>query len=516
MVQHVDTDILVLGSGGAGLRAAIEAEKQGVKVTVVSKSSAGMMSASVVTNGYFKVAVGGATKEEHYRATVDAGKGLSDPELVKVLVEEGPERVTELDRFGVTIQTLRGMASCGDDPQVRGLGFIQPMVKYLRDRGVEFVDNCIISKLLTDGDRVIGAVGFKEEPMIFSAKATVLGTGGCGAIYPRTDCPATILGDGYSLAYEAGASLRDMEFTQFVPVGLAEKAHPLVIIYGDLVDKGRILNSEGEDVVAKYRIMNRPLTTMARDQLSVAMMREILDGRGIDGAVQLDAVQVIKERGLEKLVAVDAQRKALIKAGIEEKPIKIAPVSHFTMGGVQIKPDCSTGVTGLFAAGEVTGGVHGANRIGGNAMTEIIVFGARAGASAAAYASKQGKPDLKHLFEPELREYNRIMENEPLEATLPKLKKLMWAHVGVVRNGQGLSNAIRLMNEQEASAQCSGAIKSVDVKGLIETRLAIKTARLVADSALTREESRGTHFRTDYSEQLSNWNKPIIVKYHNK
>ncbi|MCX6648911.1 MAG: FAD-binding protein [Candidatus Bathyarchaeota archaeon] len=505
-------DVLVVGSGAAGLRAAIEAERLGVHTLVVSKSPAGMRTASAVTNGFFKAAVGGASKEEHLKATMDSGKGLCDPALVNVLVEEGPERIAELERFGMAIQIRKGSASCGDDPQARGLGFVKPLITFAKEQGVEFLENCVVSRLLLDHDRVVGAVGYAEEPVTIYAKATVLATGGCGALYSRTDCPLSLLGDGYALAYEAGAALRDMEFTQFVPVGLAEKGHSLVVIYGDLVDKGTVLNSEGEDIVKKYNITTRPLTTMARDQFSAAMMREVTEGRGVDGAVLLDATKIVKEVGLESLIPVDAQRKALERAGVAEKPIKIAPVSHFTMGGATITPTCATTLPGLYAAGEVTGGLHGANRIGGNAMTEIIVFGARAGASAAAETKKATKHTSTKQAEAEIEAYSKTMTGESSVNPLAELRGIMWDKVGIVRSGERLQDALQSIRKHQKAAATLTAADPATLRAVIETRFAAKVAELVAASALKREESRGTHYRTDYPNQSEKYAKPIPNK----
>jgi succinate dehydrogenase/fumarate reductase flavoprotein subunit len=505
-------DVLVIGSGAAGLRAAIEAERLGAHTLVLSKGPAGMRTASAVTNGYFKAAVGGALKEEHMKSTLDSGKGLCDPALVKVLVEEGPERIAELENFGMAIQIHKGSASCGDDPQARGMGFVKPLVAYAKEQGVEFLENCAASILLQDHGRVVGAVGYAGEPVTVYAKETILATGGCGALYLRTDAPLPLLGDGYSLAYEAGATLRDMEFSQFVPVGLAEKGLPLVVIYGDLVDKGLVLNSEGEDIVKKYNITARPLTTMARDQFSAAMMREVTEGRGVDGAVLLDATRIVKEVGLETLIAVNAQRKALEDAGVKERPIKIAPVSHFTMGGIVITPDCATSLPGLYAAGEVTGGIHGANRIGGNAMTEIIVFGARAGASAADEAKKTAKPAPLKQIESEIEQYTKTLTGETCNNPLLDLRKTMWEKVGIVRSRASLEDAlIQIRNCQKATE----ALKATDASALrtiIETRLAAKAAEIVTTSALKRRESRGTHYRSDFPNQSEQYARPIIVK----
>jgi L-aspartate oxidase len=181
-------DVLVIGSGAAGLRAAIEAERLGAHTLVLSKGPAGMRTASAVTNGFFKAAVGGASKEEHMKSTLDSGKGLCDPALVNVLVEEGPERIAELKSFGMAIQIRRGSASCGADPQARGMGFVKPRVAYAKEQGVEFLENCAASTLLQDHGRVVGAVGYAGEPVTVYAKATVLATG-CATV-ARTDAPS--------------------------------------------------------------------------------------------------------------------------------------------------------------------------------------------------------------------------------------------------------------------------------------------------------------------------------------
>jgi len=505
-------DVLIIGSGAAGLRAAIEAQGLGAHTLIVSKTPTGMRTASAVTNGFFKAAVGGASKEEHLKSTMDSGKGLCDPALVNVLVEEGPERIAELERFGMTIQIRKGSASCGDDPQARGLGFVKPLIAFAKEQGAEFLENCAISRLMQDHGRVVGAMGYADEPVTIYAKATILATGGCGALYSRTDAPLSLLGDGYALAYDTGAVLRDMEFNQFVPVGLAEKGHPLVVIYGDLVDKGLVLNSRGEDIVKKYNITARPLTTMARDQFSAAMMREVIEGRGVDGVVLLDATKIVKEVGLESLIPVDAQRMALDAAGVREKPIKIAPVSHFTMGGAVINSDCATNLPGLYAAGEVTGGIHGANRIGGNAMTEIIVFGARAGANAAAEAKKTARQTAAKKAEEEIEAYNKILTGEACNSPLPELRKTMWDKVGIVRSGASLNYALTQISRYQKTAAALTAADPSALRSVIETRLAAKVAELVAESAIKRMESRGTHFRTDYPSQLEKYAKPILVR----
>lgn len=501
MTSYYEADVLIIGSGGAGLRAAIEAEKQGANVLLVSKSATGMKNATIVANGSFRAAIKGYTVEEHRKATMEGGKHLNDPALVDVMVREGAERLLELRDYGVAIETRYGNVLCGDNPEARGLGFIQPMVKYLKERGVQLVDRCTITALVKENGRVIGAVGLRDEPVVFSAGATILAAGGSAGVYSRTDCPVSIAGDGYALAYETGAVLRDMEYIQFTPVAVAEPGYPGFAMYGDIVDKGTLLNSLGEDIVERHGITQRPLTTMARDHLSRAIMTEVQEGRGVDGAVLLDAVDVINEVGLEKLIARSAQRKALLDMGADEKPFKIAPACHFTMAGVEIKPECSTNIPGLYAAGEVTGGLHGANRLGGNALTEIVVFGAIAGASAAEYAKNNPHTEVSYEFKAAYK-----TEIDPAE-TMKELRTLMWDKVGVVRSKESLTQAIDKLNEMSRQQFNEEDINYQ--KQTAETRMAILASTLTATAALRRKESRGTHYRTDYPETRQEWLRPI-------
>jgi len=503
MVTYYEADVLIIGSGGAGLRAAIEAEARGANVLIVSKAATGMKNATIVANGSFRAAVDGYTVEEHRQVTMEGGKHLNDPALVDVLVSEGAEQLLELRKYGVAITTRYGNVLCGDNPEARGLGFIQPMVKYLKERGVQLVDKCTITELIKENNRVIGAVGLSDEPVVFKAGATILAAGGSAGVYSRTDCPVDIAGDGYALAYMAGATLRDMEYIQFTPVAVAEKGYPGFAMYGNIVDKGTLRNSLGEDIVEKHGITQRPLTTMARDHLSRAIMTEVQEGRGVDGAVLLDASDVINEVGLEKLIARSAQRKALLDLGADEKPFKVAPSCHFTMAGVEIRPDCSTNVPGLYATGEVTGGVHGANRLGGNALTEIVVFGARAGASAAEYAAKHPRQEINYEFKGAY-----TTETDPAE-TMKELRGLMWDKVGIVRSKESLSSALDRLSEISKLRFNESDINQQ--KQAAETQMAILASTLTTLSALRREESRGTHYRVDIPEMKPEWLKPIRV-----
>lgn len=511
MAIEYSTDVLVIGSGGAGLRAAIEAEALGADVIIVSKSPTGMKTASVVTNGWFRAAVGGVTKEEHYNATMAGGKDLNDTELVKVMVEEGPEMVMELEKYGMALQTHNGMVSCGDNPKARGLGFIQPMVNYLKERGVRLVENCLITKLVKADGKVVGAVGMQDEPVVFKAKAVVLAAGGSGGLYTRTDVPINMTGDGYALAYDAGAILRDMEFVQFLPVGLAEPGQPLIPVYGPIVEEGRIINVDGEDLVEKHNITARPLAMMSRDLLSRALMREVEEGKGLDGAALIDATDVIKEHGME-LFRNQGHRNVMEAVKVGERPIKVAPLCHFVMAGVRMTPDGETNVPGLYVAGEVAGGVHGANRIGGNAMTDIIVFGARAGAASVEYAKGTFLTEVTDEADSEVQRIEAKKGAEYSEDLHGKLCELMWTHVGVVRSGGKLKEALNMLAVLGEKADAATGSDDDQVRRILEAEMAIKASVLTAKAALSRKESRGTHFRLDYPESSDEWLRPLLMR----
>jgi succinate dehydrogenase/fumarate reductase flavoprotein subunit len=255
MVARHESDVLVIGTGGAGLRAAIEAHEREADVLVVSKSPAGYNNATVVAGGGFRAAMGGLTPDEHMEDTLRVGNHLNDRGLVEVFTREGGMRVLELKRFGVEMRVRRGGISVGDTPGLMGLGMTKPMVEHLREEEVRILENIIVTRLLKSGDVVVGAVGYDAkngEPCVFSFKAVVLATGGAGALYERTDNPRRVTGDGYSLAFHAGALLRDMEFTQFYPLALAEPGHPPYLLGGPMSEEGKILNRHGEDIPEKH------------------------------------------------------------------------------------------------------------------------------------------------------------------------------------------------------------------------------------------------------------------------
>jgi succinate dehydrogenase/fumarate reductase flavoprotein subunit len=517
MVLNIMSDVLVIGAGGAGLRAAIEAEALGVSVVVVSKAPAGMNNATVVAGGGFRAAIEGLTPEEHMEDTIRVGNGVNDRRLVEVFAREGGWRVLELRKFGVEMSVHRGGISVGDIPSLMGLGITKPMVEYLRERGVRIIDNVIVTKLLTSGGAVVGAVGYdirNDRPTIFSSGAVVIATGGAGALYKRTDCPLRTTGDGYSLAYHVGARLRDMEFVQFFPLALAEPGSPPYLMGGPITEEGRIVNRLGEDIPEKHRVTARPLVLKSRGPLSVAIMREIVEGNGFDDAVHIDATEVFKRHGEDGWTSTGRYAYFRDKLKAAEKPFRVAPICHFCMGGLMTDMNGDTGVPALYAAGEVVGGVHGANRHGGNALTAITVFGARAGAASAEYAKTRNPMQVESLAKSELERYDAIRKGEsgvdPREV-MSQLRELMWLKAGIVRGEKGLMEALAMLGELRETVHGLSASRGREMLVALEVPLALDSAEMIIRAALERRESRGAHFRTEYPEEDEAWLKTVVI-----
>ena len=517
MVKHVQTDILIIGTGGAGLRAAIHAHEQGAKVTLVSKAPAGYNNCTIVAGSGYLAAVGGMTIDEHRERTYSTGKGLNDPKLVDVLVEEGGKRVLELNKYGCVVNEHFGGISVGDDETKLGQGITLPQVRYLREKGVEFIENVIITKLLKKDEAVVGAVGYdgrENEPIIFQTKALLLASGGAGALFKRTDCPLRTTGDGYRLAMEAGARLRDMEFCQFFPLALAEPDAPNLLVDGKVIWEGKIVNTLGDDVPAKHNVTERPYIAKSRDLLSRAMMKEVHDGFGMDGAVLLDARDVVKNGEPDDWYGMANNKYFREKLGADERLIRIAPLSHFTMGGVVADTHGETGVPGLIVAGEVMGGIHGANRHGGNALTDVTVFGVRAAQRAVEYASNHEYVDVEEQAKPELEHYEKLT-NRDVGYTPPTLMDLvrvnMWDNVGVIRDSYTLVDAYERLSQIRDSTRNMLAKPGKQLLNALELEMALDVCEYIIRAAMERRESRGAHYRLDHPEENPEWRKTIIL-----
>jgi succinate dehydrogenase/fumarate reductase flavoprotein subunit len=503
-MEHVACDVLVLGSGAAGLRAAISAREAGLDVLVVSRAGPGKSTCTGLSGGV----MGGAESSgaaRHLERTLQAGRGINQPVLAEILCEEAPKRLGELMRWGIQAEMRKGFLFAKGRPPAMGEEIVHCLLRKNRELGTRFMPNLTAAGLVLENG-VAGLVGFARrsgELIAFCSGAVVLATGGAAALYFRHDNPGRMLGDGWILAIEAGALLQDVEFVQFYPVCLAESGHAPLVIPPGLADRGLLVNEGGEDILKKYAIDERPAAERARDRLSHALFQEIYR-KGQE--IFLDLHDVTEEKWQSDPFSASMRVILGDRCGALTRPVRVAPAAHHTMGGVKIDGSGAASVPGLFAAGEVTGGLHGANRMGGNALSETLVFGARAGNSAADWAKRSGAQERRSVLR-RLDEQFGALESIRCGETglLDRIRKIMWQEGGIVRNQAGLSRALGNMREIIGSFSSTGpgskrALTPAQVSA-IELRSAARAACLILEGALRRVESRGSHYREDFPKQ---------------
>ena len=552
-------DVLVIGAGGAGLRAAIEAASMDVKVGLVCKSLLGKAH-TVMAEGGVAAALANVDAadgwETHFKDTMNGGKLLNNWRMAQLHAQEAPERVKELERWGAVFDrtkdgkilqhafgghTWKRLCHVGDRTGLE-------MIRTLQDRGVhqgfdvhmEFT----VTTLFKDGDKISGAFGYFREDgryMLFKAKAIVLATGGVGKSFPVTSNSWEYSGDGHALAYEAGADLIDMEFVQFHPTGMVwpPGVRGLLVTEGVRGEGGILRNSLGERFMYKYlpestkdgyaandeesvqwvnaaiagtkTDARRPPELSTRDNVARAIYTEVKEGRGSPhGGVYLDISYQDADRVKKKLPSMYHQFKDLADVDITAGPMEVGPTMHYIMGGVRVDADTAmTRVPGLFAAGECSGGMHGANRLGGNSLSDLIVFGRRAGMGAAEYVKKlSGTPSInnddiqaaiKEMDEP----FERKEGKNPYDI-MKELHKTMSTYVGIFREEKDMQTGIAKLEELKAQIKLAGAkgTKAYNPGWHMcrDLRNMLICSEAIARSALSRKESRGAHSRLDYPD----------------
>jgi len=535
------TDVLVIGSGGAGCRAAIEASKQGLDVIIISKGLSFKSGCTTLAEGGYNAAFGYVDEkdstEAHFKDTLKGGAYLNDAELVKILVEEAPDGLNELESYGAMFdrqetgelnqrpfggQTFRRTCFQGDRT---GHEMMTALKEEVIKREITTIEEVEITTLLTNDEdgSVLGACGISVKNsnfLIFQAKSTTLATGGAGWMYPVTSNAMQKTGDGFAMAYQVGADLLDMEQVQFHPTGMLypESRRGVLITEAVRAEGGRLFNSKGERFMKNYDPREELAT---RDVVARAIYSEIIQGRGTKrGGVYLDVTHLPRELIEDKLETM-LQQFLDIGIDIREEPMEVAPTAHHFMGGARINEHGETTVKNLFAAGEVTGGVHGANRLGGNALADTQVFGRRAGESAAKNALKnQNKKHEDMLMDKAAFEQERIQslikdgKYYPFEIR-KELQEVMWKNVAIIRNQEGLKTAITRIKELKdmlADMKVPAIdVYNKDLQDALEAEKLLEVALLTAESALIREESRGAHFREDYPETQDEWKKSIVL-----
>ena len=535
-IKTISTDVLIIGSGGAGSRAAIEVDDAGLKAIIVSKGLSFRSGCTGMAEGgynaVFKTVDEDDSIDAHFKDTIKGGSYLNDKKLVEILVNESPKRLIDLENYGALFdrqqsgeidqrpfggQSFRRTCYQGDRT---GAELLNALKEEIIKRDIECIDEVMITSLVTDADEVIGATGLslKDSSLIyFKAKATILASGGAGQIYPVTSNTFQKNGDGYAISYRAGADLVDMEQVQFHPTGMVtpESKKGVLVTEAVRAEGGQLINSEGERFMKRYAPEKMELAT--RDVVARSIYKEIIEGRGTEnGGVYLDISHMHDDHIHEKLETMVIQFLNVGK-NIKEEAIEVAPTAHHFMGGLKINTDASTNLKNLFGAGEVCGGVHGANRLGGNALADTQVFGKIAGENASEACKNTELKSNDEMVKKEASRIDSLIKKGSIKPQEFKnnIKKLMWEKVSIVRDEKTLNEALAELQKMQKD------FDKLDVKDqkqynkdlvtALEVINMVELCILVVKSAIIRRESRGAHFRSDFPESKDEWKKSIII-----
>ena len=541
---RMETDVLVIGSGAAGMYAAIEAARAGCRVFLIDRSLIGRGGATVMAQMTVAVALGAETPDHwshHYDDTLKAGRGLCNEPLSRLLCEQGPDCIREMDSWGVGWARKNGhitqaFAPGHDRPRCAYVDFLNtgPAVSKTL-RGVTYKtagisragDLCVIDLLKADGE-VAGAVAWHVDtgaPVTISAKATIVATGGLTRLYRRNSASANMGGDGYALCLRAGAPLIDMEFVQFFPIGhLAPRLIGMDPIMWDPFRYklgGRLLNRDMEEFTDRYGVPEDGKYVITRDLGTYAILKEVEAGRGSPHGGAYLSFQHVAESALREAFGPVIDRLAANGIDLTKMPVEVAPIAHYHMGGVAADVRMQTEVPGLLVAGEAVGGANGANRLSGNAITEAFVFGREAGRSAAARAKQMRSPaarpdDASAAIDLIRADPPKDMPNSA--EMLQNLQQTMADDVGPLRNAGSLGRALGRIDQLNATLgdRPFGDAGSFDMQRLdwFDLRNMLTVARAVAQAALARTESRGAHQREDFPEMLPQWRVNQVIRLH--
>lgn len=546
--ETLETDVIIVGAGGAGMRAAIAAADEGARVIVITKGQAARSGATPMACPSYQAAFAMEDDRDNpeiaFEDTCFEGRYLGDENLIYALTQEATERAMDMHRYGVKfrtkengkfLQVVHPGHSYERNLVIMGNGYAMAAGlrrEMLKKPSVTLIEDVVVTRLLTDGEHIAGLVGLdmrSGKSISVQAPAVILATGGYQELWRWTDTEPGLTGEGVYLAYQVGADLIDLEMMLFYPAGLCyptEVEGTLVQYEGLLTKKycaGEMLNGLGEPFLPPTKALP------VRDVMMKLMFREIEEGRGTPhGGVYIDLRK--SPRSSEEIRSILTRLDSLpydqlrdLGIDIEKEPIEVMPVTHYTLGGVRINELAQTTFPGLYAAGEVSGNIHGANRTSGNALAETQVFGRRAGIHAAQYALETGRRTidpgevaqetarLEHLMTPAPKSIR------PIELKR-RVKQIMHDYVHYHRNAEGLGTAIRSfqqLREEEAPlvrAETSHRVYNYEWEEAVEALFVIELGEMVAASALTREESRGHHWRTDFPAMRPEWEKHTIVR----
>jgi succinate dehydrogenase / fumarate reductase flavoprotein subunit len=560
-------DVLVIGAGGAGLRAAIESSAAGATTAVVTKSLLGKAH-TVMAEGGMAAAMGNVDERDNWRVhfadTMRGSQYLSNCRMAEIHAKEAPARVQELEAWGAIFDRTKDgrinqrnfgghryprLAHVGDRTGLE-------MIRTLQDHGIHqgitvFAETTVIN-LLQDGGRCVGAFAYDREKgrfMVFHAKAVVLATGGIGRSFRVTSNSWEYTADGQALAYQAGAELLDMEFVQFHPTGMVwpPSVKGILVTEGVRGEGGVLKNKDGkrfmfDDIPENYRPQTadtpdegwrytqgdksarRPPELLTRDHVARCINREVKAGRGSPhGGVFLDIAWIKEklpssvEHIKKKLPSMYHQFKQLADLDITHEPMEVGPTTHYMMGGIQVDAESQmSSVPGLFAAGECAAGLHGANRLGGNSLSDLLVFGKRAGEHAAKFAKSNGagrvnSADIDAAAKAALAPFERGAAGENPFTVQSELQDIMQNLVGIVRTESEMQEALGKIAGLRVRAAKAGITGNIEYNTGWHTALDLENmlsiSEMIAIAALERKESRGGHFRDDYPEKDAEWGK---------
>ena len=511
--------VIVIGSGGAGLTAAVAAAKAGAEVVLLSKTSCAVGSCTAYSGGMFSLASGSVSPDDHFKRVMDVGRGAGDPGLVRTLSEHCEASLRTLSDWGVTIRIKDGKAhvrASAPSEIMGGGGMTRELCAIAGAWGVKILENCVATRILAAGGRAEGVewTDWKTgQSWRFSASAIVLATGGAGAIYARTDNPRRMTGDGYAMALEAGLSLADMEYVQFYPLGWKDPAFPVWMVGLSAIDHIPVTDGGGREFL-KEAILSWGLSSgreanfFARDKSASFLARHEKEG----GKAYLHMEQLkddmlnLPELRVSLMVDLPPARRS--------RPVEVSPIQHYFTGGVPIDSEGRTGLSGLYACGEVTAGVDGASRMGGNALTNIVTFGLRAGRAAAEEGpSVPGGGEPEKIASPELAFF--LTGDARPDKALEDLRAIVQEGLGPYRSGEGLARCMDALEEWKVANRAFRADSSMDLLHVMEMKGMIAAAEGVARAALVREESRGVHFREDFPCEIEEQRGRILVSLQN-
>ena len=537
------SNVLVIGSGGAGLRAAIEAKLLGMEVTVLGKRQSTDVH-TVLAAGGINAAFGNVDEEDsweqHFADTYIEGYGLSEPEVVELMAKESPMLVKEIDEWGANFaklpngkidqrffgaHTYRRTCYSGD---YTGRSILFALINKAKKLNIPILDSQYVSDLLVEDSVCFGAMAFdiqSGERTVFLADSVIIAAGGHTRLWRKSSSRRNEnTGDGFHLALKAGCTLSDMEMVQFHPTGMVipEEMAGTLVTEAVRGEGGKLLNSEGKRFMENYDSKRMELST--RDRVAMANYTEIVEGRGSpNGGVYLDISHKGKDFIIEKLPRMYRQFLDTLMIDISKSPMEVSPTAHYSMGGIVVTPEeHSTGIEGLYAAGEVTAGLHGANRLGGNSLAEILIFGKRAG-SAASRRSKEidVHKRSRKVIDKAHENLNSFIKNgsevaRPLQRSL---RNIMWEYGGVVKNEQKLNKGLsEIENLKEAAKDLDVRPDSEGYQDLMlafDLQASLVSSEATLLSSLSREESRGAHQRDDFKEISNDFNVNMKVNFDN-